>query len=60
MSYKLLPLPLDIAALTGLSAALIQSHYANNYGGAVKRLNAIQEQLGSGLSASGTVSRFTM
>ncbi|RBA23660.1 superoxide dismutase [Herminiimonas fonticola] len=47
MSYELLPLPLDAATLTGLSATLIQSHHANNYGGAVKRLNAIQQQLGT-------------
>jgi superoxide dismutase, Fe-Mn family len=38
-------LPFDAAALRGLSAKLLQSHYQNNYGGAVKRLNAIRAQL---------------
>lgn len=38
-------LPFDAEALTGLSAQLINSHHQNNYGGAVKRLNAIREQL---------------
>jgi Fe-Mn family superoxide dismutase len=33
------------AELKGLSEKLIVSHYENNYGGAVKRLNAITEQL---------------
>jgi len=38
-------LPFDPAVLRGLSVSLIQSHYQNNYGGAVKRLNAIRAQL---------------
>jgi Fe-Mn family superoxide dismutase len=33
--------------LNGLSLKLIESHYENNYGGALRRLNAITEQLGS-------------
>ena len=33
--------------LNGLSLALIESHYENNYGGALRRLNAITEQLES-------------
>lgn len=39
------PLPFDAETLSGLSAKLLNSHYQNNYGGAVKRLNAIREQL---------------
>ena len=39
------PLSCDPAKLAGLSEKLIVSHYENNYGGAVKRLNAIAEQL---------------
>ncbi len=39
-------LKLDPARLTGLSARLVTSHYENNYGGAIKRLNAIREELG--------------
>ena len=33
--------------LNGLSPRLIESHYENNYGGAMRRLNAITEQLAS-------------
>ena len=33
--------------LSGLSLKLIESHYENNYGGALRRLNAISEQLES-------------
>ena len=39
------PLPFDAGTLSGLSAKLLNSHHQNNYGGAVKRLNAIREQL---------------
>lgn len=45
MSYAMKPLSCDPAKLNGLSEKLIVSHYENNYGGAVKRLNAISEQL---------------
>jgi Fe-Mn family superoxide dismutase len=45
MSYRMKSLPCDPARLRGLSEKLIVSHYENNYGGAVKRLNAITEQL---------------
>ena len=38
-------LPFDPAALNRLSPALITSHHQNNYGGAVKRLNAIRKDL---------------
>ena len=43
----LTPRPLGFApgALNGLSERLIASHHANNYTGAVKRLNAIRAQL---------------
>jgi Fe-Mn family superoxide dismutase len=45
MSYEMKPLSCDPAKLKGLSEKLIVSHYENNYGGAVKRLNAITDQL---------------
>ena len=45
--HPVLALPFDPAALAGLSAKLLVSHHDNNYAGAVKRLNAIQQQLGS-------------
>jgi Fe-Mn family superoxide dismutase len=39
------PLSCDPARVRGMSERLIVSHYENNYCGAVKRLNVIQEQL---------------
>jgi Fe-Mn family superoxide dismutase len=45
MIHKMKPLACDPARLAGLSEKLVISHYENNYGGAVKRLNAIVEQL---------------
>ena len=45
MPYELKPLSCDPAKLTGLSEKLIVSHWENNYGGAVKRLNAIEQRL---------------
>ena len=47
MTYDMKPLGCDPKKLAGLSERLIVSHYENNYGGAVKRLNAITAQLGS-------------
>jgi len=45
MDARLQDLPFDPAALLRLSPQLITSHHQNNYGGAVKRLNAIRSQL---------------
>lgn len=45
MDLQLRPLTIDSASLNGLSEKLIVSHHANNYTGAVKRLNAIRQQL---------------
>lgn len=45
MEQKIQPLPFDPAQLNGLSQKLVLSHHQNNYGGAVKRLNAIRTQL---------------
>ena len=47
MTYETKPLSCIPAKLKGLSEPLIVSHYENNYGGAVKRLNAITAQLES-------------
>jgi len=41
------PLACDPAWVKGMSEQLIISHYENNYGGAVKRLNSIEDQLTS-------------
>ena len=46
-AHALKPLPFDPAKLAGLSERLLRSHYENNYGGALKRLNAIEQQLGA-------------
>ena len=43
--YEIKKLPFDPAKVKGLSEKLLQSHWANNYSGAVKRLNAIGAQL---------------
>jgi Fe-Mn family superoxide dismutase len=45
MDARIQALPIDPATLRGLSSKLITSHHANNYGGAVRRLNAIRAQL---------------
>ena len=47
MKYDLKPLPFDPQKIRGLSERLLISHYENNYGGAVRRLNSISEQLAS-------------
>lgn len=39
------PLPFDPAKLRGISEKLIRSHWENNYGGAVKALNAVEQRL---------------
>src|SRR6478609_688962 len=39
------PLPFDPAKLKGLSEKLVKSHWENNYGGAVKALNTIEQRL---------------
>jgi Fe-Mn family superoxide dismutase len=46
MSYSIKPLSCDPARIKGMSERLIVSHYENNYTGAVKRLNLIEEKLG--------------
>jgi superoxide dismutase, Fe-Mn family len=45
MEARIVDLPLDPTTLTGLSEKLLRSHHANNYSGAVKRLNVIRGQL---------------
>ena len=45
MTYAMKPLACDPKRLRGMSEQLIVSHYENNYGGAVNRLNAITAQL---------------
>ncbi len=45
MDFTQHPLAASSAKLKGLSESLLASHHANNYTGAVKRLNAIRAQL---------------
>jgi Fe-Mn family superoxide dismutase len=45
MDALLKDLPFEPSSLQGLSEKLIRSHHQNNYGGAVKRLNAIRAKL---------------
>jgi Fe-Mn family superoxide dismutase len=45
MTYVVKPLSCDPARIRGMSERMIISHYENNYGGAVKRLNLIEEKL---------------
>jgi superoxide dismutase, Fe-Mn family len=45
MTYEVQPLPFKPHRLDGLSDRLLVSHYENNYGGAVRRLNAIERRL---------------
>jgi Fe-Mn family superoxide dismutase len=47
MSFQARPISFKPSRLKGLSARLIASHYENNYGGAVRRLNAIEGELGA-------------
>ena len=45
MTYAIKPLACDPTRIKGMSEKLIVSHYENNYGGAVNRLNTITAQL---------------
>jgi Fe-Mn family superoxide dismutase len=43
--HAIQPLPFDPKKLSGLSEKLLVSHHDNNYGGAVKNLNKVEEEL---------------
>lgn len=45
MTYVVKPLSCDPNRIRGMSERMIISHYENNYGGAVKRLNLIEDKL---------------
>ncbi len=45
MDARILDLPFDAAAVSGLSEKLLRSHHQNNYSGAVERLNAVRARL---------------
>ncbi len=44
-AHKPKPLPFDAAKLKGISEKLIKSHWENNYSGAMKALNVIEQRL---------------
>jgi Fe-Mn family superoxide dismutase len=52
--HKPVPLPFDAKALRGLSEKLIQSHWENNYSGAVNALNLVRGRLQQALADSNT------
>jgi superoxide dismutase, Fe-Mn family len=43
--HDIVPLPFAPGSLNGLSERLITSHHENNYGGAVKNLNRVEQEL---------------
>ena len=43
--HQVRPLPFNPARLKGLSERLLVSHHENNYGGAVRNLNRVEEEL---------------
>src|SRR5258707_2614205 len=45
MTHSIAPIPCKPWTLNGLSDRLIVSHYENNYGGAIRSLNATRERL---------------
>jgi Fe-Mn family superoxide dismutase len=48
------PLPFDAKSLKGLSEKLMQSHWENNYSGAVKALNVVRSRLAQSLNDTNT------
>src|SRR6476620_6831801 len=46
------PLPFDATKLTGISEKLITSHHDNNYAGAVKALNLVENHLAEAVKSN--------
>lgn len=46
-NHTVVPLPFKPSALNGLSERMITSHHEKNYGGAVKNLNRVEQELSS-------------
>lgn len=44
-NHALVPLPFAAGSLNGISERMITSHHENNYGGAVKNLNRVEQEL---------------
>lgn len=45
MRYEVTPIHCRPWTLNGISLKLIESHFENNYGGALRKLNAVSAQL---------------
>ena len=45
MHQEIIPIPVRPWTLNGISERMIVSHYENNYGGAVRTLNAVRAEL---------------
>lgn len=52
--HATVPLPFDPKSLKGLSEKLIQSHWENNYGGAVRALNTLRGRLAQAAADANT------
>lgn len=52
--HAAVPLPFNAKSLKGLSERLMQSHWENNYGGAVKALNTVRGRLTQALNDANT------
>ncbi len=48
MTYDVKPMPFDPKNVKGLSEKILVSRYENNYSGAVKNLNRVEEELARG------------
>ena len=44
-NYTVVPLPFAPGSLNGISERMITSHHENNYGGAVRNLNRVEQEL---------------
>lgn len=44
-AHQILPLPFKSSSLDGISEKMIVSHHENNYGGAVRNLNRVEQEL---------------
>lgn len=51
-AHAMKPLAFKSAALNGISARVIDSHWSNNYGGSVRALNVVNQRLAAALADS--------
>lgn len=53
-SHEMKPLPYAASSMNGLSTRIIESHWANNYGGSVRALNVVNQRLAEALADADT------